>query len=113
MSHSQTWTDLAVRRSRTSALALAAAVATSAMGCVGEISPVGPDEELVGHAEVALLQVPTDATCVKLVAEKGTQTVERFFDVTAGGASTLDFKGLPTGLVTFGGAAYNKSCSKV
>jgi hypothetical protein len=68
------------------------------------------NEEDIGSASVAIMNVPSDVGCVKLTAV-GARTVERAYSVTPGTAATLVMTSLPIGSVTFSGSSYAEACS--
>jgi type VI protein secretion system component Hcp len=90
---------------------LATAVVLSGLGlgagCDG--SPGSGDAELAGRAQLALMGVPADGTCIQVTAA-GYRTVTRTFSVTAGATALLDLGGLPLGTVTFSAAASGGDC---
>jgi len=87
-------------------LALAAATA----GCAGEPSSgAGSTGDLTGTAVLALSGVPTDGTCVQIVAA-GYRTVTRNFNAAAGATGMFTLNGLPLGQVSFTASAFAGNC---
>jgi hypothetical protein len=87
---------------------LAFSLSLSAAACTGD----GSDSPNVGAAVLALTQAPAEVRCVRITAV-GTRSVVRSFD-TAGGQSTqFEMNGLPLGLVTFSGEAFDSACAMV
>jgi hypothetical protein len=74
----------------------------------------GDGEDLVGVAQVAITQVPSDGSvgCIKVHAT-GATSVTQSFDVAPGQSTTLSLQHLPTGTVKFVGDAYAGACSAV
>jgi hypothetical protein len=70
----------------------------------------GNSPELVGTARAAITNVPSGVGCIQITAA-GFMTVTRSFDVTPGQSSVLSLSKLPTGTVTFSGAAFNSTCA--
>jgi hypothetical protein len=72
----------------------------------------GSDEPQVGGVVLALTQAPAEVRCVRISAV-GTRTVVRTFDTTAGQSTQFEMNGLPLGLVTFSGEAFDVACAMV
>jgi hypothetical protein len=89
---------------RQTILTLTVALACSACG--------EPDEVDTGSARIALTQAPPGVGCVAIVAQ-GTRTLRRSIDVTAGVSTRFDMTGLPTGVVSLTGNAFDTACSRV
>jgi hypothetical protein len=83
--------------------ALAASVGLLSFGCASTAGDGGDGP--VGAASVAIAKVPGDVTCIRLTAT-GTRTVTQDYPVASGASTVLALGGLPTGNVTFTGAAY-------
>jgi hypothetical protein len=76
-------------------------------------SGCGDDDALeTGSARVALTQAPIGVRCLTITVQ-GTRTLTRSFDVTAGESTERDLNGLPTGVVSFTGHAFDTACSRV
>src|SRR5690349_22862 len=87
----------------------------SAIGCddsrsQGDGAP--NDSELMGTAEIALTNAPSDGTCIAITAE-GRRTVSKKFDVAAGASTVMAMRGLPLGQVAFTAQAFGGSCNAV
>lgn len=76
-------------------------------GCTG--GSASGDAELGGRAQLALMGVPADGTCIQVTAA-GYRTVTRTFAATAGATAVFDMAGLPLGTVTFSAAASGGDC---
>jgi hypothetical protein len=87
--------------------ALAALGAVAPLGCVD--APPAPQNEDVGAATIALVQVPTDVRCVRIQVQ-GTRTVSQDFAVMPGQPSVLQMTGLPLGMDMFSGQAFAQAC---
>jgi hypothetical protein len=66
----------------------------------------------VGVVRVAVTMVPADVLCISLTAAAA-RTVTQQFDVMPGASAVLTMPGVPTGSVTFSGAAFGGACSTV
>jgi hypothetical protein len=82
------------------------------LGCAVETTDA-PHEDLVGHVQVALTEVPGNVGCLRLIAQQVPLTFQRDFSVVANQSTVLDFVGLPTGSVALSGAAFAPACSSV
>jgi hypothetical protein len=89
-------------------LVFLSAAVLAVIGCSGE----GDSEELIGRAEIAITQVPSDVRCIRLVAT-GSRVSQQTFNVMSGQSSILALNALPTGTVTFSGDAFNSPCNQV
>jgi hypothetical protein len=78
-----------------------------AVGCSNADTDSHPED--TGRVEFALVVVPMDVQCVRLVAT-GTRVRQQDFNVTPGQMSVLSMNGLPVGLVTFTGEAFLGGC---
>jgi type VI protein secretion system component Hcp len=76
-------------------------------GCTG--GSATSDGELAGRAQLALMGVPSDGTCIQVTAA-GYRTVTRTFAATAGATAVFDLPGLPLGSVTFSATASGGDC---
>jgi len=88
-------------------LVFLSAAVLAVIGCSGE----GDSEELIGRAEIAITQVPSDVRCIRLVAT-GSRVSQQDFNVMPGQSSILALNALPTGTVTFSGDAFNSPCNQ-
>lgn len=88
---------------------VAAAIVLSGLGAGCAEGPSPGDAELVGRAQLALMGVPADGTCIRVTAA-GYRTVTRTFTATAGATAVFDISGLPIGTVTFSAAASGGDC---
>ena len=79
-----------------------------AASCTGSSAP-GDSDGMVGRAEIALMNVPADGTCIQVIAE-GYRTVSRSFSAAAGASAVFEMGGLPLGQVTFTANAFSGSC---
>jgi hypothetical protein len=74
-------------------------------------APAQPQD--VGMAQIAIVQAPSNVSCIVITITTPTSTLTRPISVS-NGASTLEMlKGLPLGTDTFTGAAYSVACSQV
>jgi type VI protein secretion system component Hcp len=87
------------------AIALAAATA----GCFGAAGSGGDPGEMTGTAEIALAGVPSDGTCIQVVAA-GNRTTAQNFNAAAGSTSMVQMKALPLGQVSFTASAFSGTC---
>lgn len=72
----------------------------------------GPDPESTGTVQLFLQQIPSDISCIQIIAE-GSIRQANLFPVTPGAASTITMPGVPSGSVKFSGAAYPIACASV
>jgi hypothetical protein len=79
----------------------------AAVGCSNADSDSQAED--TGRVELALVVVPTDVQCIRIVAT-GTRVREQSFNVMSGQMSVLSMNGLPVGSVTFTGDAFAGGC---
>ena len=72
--------------------------------------PAGPSPEDVGVVELAVMNAPPDATCLRVVAT-GTRSVTALHDLTQGQSTVFPMTRLPVGEVRFTGDAFAVSCA--
>jgi hypothetical protein len=75
------------------------------LGCMSQ-----PTSDPVGVVRVAVTMVPMDVGCISLTAT-ASRTVTQQFDVMPGASAVLMMPGVPTGAVTFSGAAFAGPCA--
>ena len=80
------------------------------LACSTTIEP--PADPNVGSAVLALTQAPAEVRCVRISAI-GSRAVVRSFDTMGGQTTQFEMNGLPLGLVTFTGEAFDSSCAQV
>lgn len=81
-------------------------------GCAGASDEA--KDEAIGNAALAVVQVPSGVSCLRVTATGSTgSTVVRTLDVTGGTAFSGTLTGLPLGLTTFVGEAFDSACSAV
>jgi virginiamycin B lyase len=67
----------------------------------------------VASVSIELHQVPTGVQCLRITASTGARVERQLFPVTAGQSTRLLVGGLPAGMVTFNGDAFNSACPDV
>jgi hypothetical protein len=72
-----------------------------------------PGSELTGRASMAIASVPTNVSCIQVTSANSIRSVSNSFSVTAGQSTVLELSNLPTGTVTFTGAAFPAPCAQV
>jgi len=87
---------------------VALALSLSALACSGP----GADQPQLGSAVLALTQAPAEVRCVRVTAV-GSRSVVRAFDTTGGQSTQFEMSGLPLGLVTLTGEAFDSACAQV
>jgi hypothetical protein len=86
--------------------AFALTVALAGAGCAhGEAQDIGT-------VRVMLTQAPSTVRCLRMTVQ-GTRMLTRSFDLAAGANAPLDLDGLPTGVVSFSGDAFDTGCARV
>jgi hypothetical protein len=89
---------------------LALALPLAFLACAGPDNQ--PSQRDVGSAVLALTQAPAEVRCVRISAV-GTRTVVRSFETMGGQSTQFEMNGLPLGLVTFTGEAFDLACGQV
>ncbi len=75
-------------------------------------APGSTPEESFGTVQVALMTVPSDVKCIKVVAA-GTFAISTTFAVTPNNSANLTLSGVSPGANTFSGEAYSLACGSV
>ncbi len=98
---------------RTMRTLLAGASALLACACTADTRAENEDD-VAGAAVVALTEVPSDVSCIRIVAAGSVRTETRDFDVMPSDSSAeLRLSRLPLGLVTFEASAFDGACAAV
>jgi hypothetical protein len=71
------------------------------------------NSELTGRASLAIASVPSNVSCIQVTGATSNRSSTDSFDVTAGQSTVLELNSVPTGTVTFTGAAFATSCAGV
>lgn len=88
-----------------------AALALGGVSCGTQSNdPVAQDD--LGAVQVALTNVPNDASCVRINIT-GSRPAIRLFDVAPGASSTFTIDRLPVGLAQVSGEAFGSKCADV
>jgi streptogramin lyase len=84
-----------------------------ATGCTNQTGS-GPSGANIGEVDVAIRLAPVDAKCAVItVAQLGSPTVTRRFDLTPAGSTVFSLTGLPIGTNTLTATAFVNRCSQV
>ena len=93
-----------------SVVTLALSLPLSLAACHGD--GAGQSDRNAGGAVLELTQAPAEVRCVRVTAV-GSRTVVRSFETMGGQSTQFEMNGLPLGLVTFTGEAFDSTCGMV
>jgi hypothetical protein len=82
-----------------------------ALGC-GVAPAADSSDGSLGTVQFAIMTVPSDVKCIKIVAG-GTAAFSTNFTVTPSGSTSLTMPGVSPGSNTFSGEAYSIACASV
>ena len=95
------------------ATAMLLSMGTSGCADLSEKDAQNESQEDVGTATLSLTKSPADAQCLRLSVQGPARSLTKLLPLTGGQSTIFRLEGLPVGLATFTGEAFNAPCAGV
>ena len=95
------------------ATAMLLSMGTSGCADLSEQDAQDDSQEEVGTATLSLTKSPADAQCLRIKVEGAARNLTKLLPLTNGQSSIFRLEGLPVGVATFTGEAFNAPCAGV
>ena len=95
------------------ATAMLLSMGTSGCADVSEQDAQNDNQEQVGSATLSLTKAPGDAQCLRITVQDPARGLTKLLPLTGGQSSIFRLEGLPIGLTSFTGEAFNAPCAGV